>query len=64
MAIKLISRKYCACQDDDIKEFICDTDADLENLEPCSGTGSSAVSLESGKVKVVNTQGEWVTFGG
>ena len=64
MAVKLISRKYCACQDDDIMEFIADTDADLNNLPPCSSTGSTAVSIESGKVKIVNTNGKWVTFGG
>lgn len=64
MAIKLISRKYCACQDDDIKEFVADTDADLENLPEGCGTGSTAVSIESGKVMVVNTQGKWVAFGG
>lgn len=45
------------------KEYLCDTDADFENL-PESTPGSAAVSIESGKVYVVNTQGEWVPFGG
>lgn len=43
------------------KEFICDTDADFENL-PKACTGSTAVSIQSGKIKVVNTSGEWVFF--
>lgn len=64
MGIKLISSSYCGCIEDNQKEYIVDTDADLEKLPKCSGTGSCAVSLESGKVKVVNTQGEWVVFGG
>ena len=64
MAIKLISSSYCGCIEDNQKEYIADKDADLENLPECSGTGSTAVSLESGKVMVVNTQGEWVAFGG
>lgn len=64
MAIKLVEKNYCACQDDYKYEYIADTDADLENLPECSGTGSTAVSLASGKVMVVNTRGEWVVFGG
>lgn len=62
MAIKLMLREYRVWMDDYKHEYICDTDADLENLQPC-GTGSTAVSLESGKVMVVNTQGKWVVFG-
>ena len=64
MAIKLTTMKHRSCMDDFQKEYIADTDADLENLPECTGTGSTAVSLESGKIKVVNTQGEWVDFGG
>lgn len=63
MAIKLISKNLVPYLDEEKLEFIVDTDADLENLPECSGTGSTAVSLESGTVKVVNTKGEWVTFG-
>lgn len=63
MAIKLISKNLVPYLDEDILEYIVDTDADLENLPTCTGTGSTAVSLASGKVMVVNTQGEWVAFG-
>lgn len=62
MAIKLTDRKWCAHADDYQHEFICDEDADFENL-PEAGTGSTAVSIQSGKVMVVNTQGEWMPFG-
>lgn len=44
-------------------EYLCDTDADFENL-PDANVGSSAVSIESGKVMIVNTSGKWVAFGG
>ena len=44
------------------KEFLCDTDADFAILPVCD-TGSMAVSIESGKVMVVNTAGSWVEFG-
>lgn len=64
MAIKLISREYRVWMDDYKHEYICDTDADLNELPECTGTGSTAVSLASGKVKVVDTQGNWVAFGG
>ena len=64
MASKLILREYRVWMDDYRHEYICDTDTDLDNLEPCTGTGSTAVSLASGRVKVVNTEGEWVEFGG
>ena len=64
MAIKLIKMTYKSCMDDCRYEYLADTDTDLDNLPKCSGTGSTAVSIESGKVMVVNTQGEWVVFGG
>jgi hypothetical protein len=63
MPYKKISERFCPCINDFVREYIADTDADLENL-PKSGTGSTGVSLESGKVKAVNTQGDWVNFGG
>jgi hypothetical protein len=44
-------------------EYLCDTDADIANL-PESCVGSTAVSIESGKVYIVNTEGKWVEFGG
>lgn len=64
MAIKLISRKYYACMNDNKKEYVVDYDSDFANLPECTGTGSTAVSIESGKVMVVNTDGQWVAFGG
>lgn len=63
MAYKLIKEEYCAYADAKICEFICDTDADFSSLPACC-TGSSAVSLATGAVHVVNTSGEWVPFGG
>lgn len=63
MAFKLIDSKYCASLNDEIKEYICDTDADFADL-PTACTGSTAVSIESGAVMVVNTAGQWATFGG
>lgn len=64
MAYKMVSRDYNSCCNDYKCEYIADTDADLENLPECNRVGSTAVSLESGRIKVVNTQGEWVEFGG
>lgn len=63
MGIKLTDREYCPYSEEERCEFICDTDADFENL-PKACTGSTAVSIESGTIKVVNTEGNWVTFGG
>lgn len=53
----------CPHLNSEVKEFICDTDADFEALPPAC-TGSTAVSIESAKVMVVNTEGKWVVFGG
>lgn len=59
MAYKRINDPYVrGC----MKEYICDTDADLANL-PEACTGSMAISLESGKVYVVSTFGNWIPFG-
>lgn len=63
MAYKLIDKEYCPHIRGFKDEYICDTDADFANL-PEACTGSTAVSIESGTVKIVNTSGEWVTFGG
>lgn len=63
MAIKLVEREYRACIDDYKCDYIVDTDADFKNL-PVACTGSSAVSVESGNVQVVNASGNWVAFGG
>lgn len=52
----------CPHLNSEVKEFIVDTDADFEKLPPAC-TGSTAVSIESAKVMVVNTEGKWVVFG-
>lgn len=61
--VKLISRQYCALQDGDVCEFIVDTDADFANL-PEACTGSTALSVATGNVYIVNASGNWVPFGG
>ncbi len=63
MAIKLIDQEFCPYSGATKDEFLCDTDADFSTL-PNSCTGSTAVSIESGTVMIVNTSGEWVKFGG
>ena len=63
MAIKLVSKEYVPSLDDYKCEYIVDTDSDLANL-PDGCTGSSAVSVESGSVRVVNASGAWANFGG
>ncbi len=60
MAIKLVSRTYQACVDGYVKEFICDSDADFDNLPKCC-VGSTALS-PSGAIRMVNASGEWVPF--
>ena len=61
MAIKMTHREYCACLNDYKCDFICDTDADFDTL-PKACTGSTAVSIASGAIRIVNTAGEWVAF--
>lgn len=60
MAIKLINSEYCACVNDYRKEFVCDSDADFDNLPKCC-VGSTALS-PSGAIRMVNASGEWVPF--
>ena len=55
--------EYIAHLDEYRAEYLCDTDADFAKL-PNACAGSTAVSIASGTVKVVNTSGKWVTFGG
>ena len=62
MAYKLIDETYCPYVNASRKEFICDTDADFNDLPECC-LGSAAVSIDSGNVMIVNTSGEWVAFG-
>ena len=63
MAIKLMSREYVPFTHDYRCEYICDKDADFASL-PESSVGSSAVSVETGAVQVVNASGNWAKFGG
>lgn len=63
MAYKLIDEEYCECADAQKKEFLCDTDADFADL-PTACPGSTALSVATGNVYVVNASGEWVKFGG
>lgn len=63
MAYKMIDKRFVPQTNEEMHDYIIDTDADVSNL-PASPIGSNAVSLASGKVFVVNTQGEWVAFGG
>ena len=63
MAYKVINEKYCPYNDAEVCEFICDTDADFANLPQCC-TGSTAVSVATGNIRVVNASGQWVKFGG
>ena len=62
MAIKLINEDYCAFRNEAIAEYLCDTDDDFASL-PAAPVGSTAVSIASANVQVVNTSGEWVAFG-
>lgn len=65
MAIKRIKKEYSTCTGEFICEYVADFDSDLETLQDgIDGTGSSCVSLESGKIKAVNTERKWVDFGG
>lgn len=61
MATVKINQEWCSHSNLSRKEFLCDTDADFDTL-PSACTGSTAVSIESGRVKIVNTSGEWVFF--
>lgn len=60
MGIKCIPNHF-STYDEPPKEFICDTDADFDNL-PQACVGSSALSIASGSIRMVNTKGEWVPF--
>lgn len=46
-----------------IKQFVIDTDADISALPEC-GAGSTAISVSSGKVFMVNASREWKELGG
>lgn len=42
-----------------IKEFICDTEKDLESLPNCE-MGSTAIVIETASVYIQNSKNEWV----
>lgn len=62
MGIKLIRREWKSGSVECCHKYICDTEADFDNL-PVSPAGSTAVSLWSKKERVVNTKGRWVPYG-
>lgn len=62
MAINVIDIKYNKAVRNTIHEFICDTDTDFTLLPKCD-PGSTAVSVATGTVYVVNASGNWVEFG-
>ena len=61
MGTKIINKDYCPNSTYYRSEYICDTDADFANL-PVANIGSTALSIASGRIMIVNTQGEWVAF--
>lgn len=63
MAIKQTACEYCSSQDDFVKEFICDTEADVATLPSCCAK-STAMVADTGNVYIVNASGQWVLFGG
>ena len=63
MAIKLMAREYVPSLDDYKCEYIVDADSDFDEL-PDACAGSSAVSVETGAVRVVNASNKWAKFGG
>ena len=46
-----------------IQEFVIDTDDDVENLPIDIPMGSMALSIDSGKVFILNSQDEWKNIG-
>ena len=63
MGHKIIDKRFIPLTNQVMYDYIIDTDDDVANL-PASPVGSNAVSLATSNVFVVNTQGEWVAFGG
>ena len=43
-----------------IKEFVCDTPDDIQDLPVDVKPGSSAFVISTGAVYMINSQGEWV----
>lgn len=61
MAIKLVFRDWSRVMGAYVCEFVCDNDTDFSNLPSCA-TGSSAISVQSGAIRMVNASGEWAEF--
>ena len=61
MGIVSLSKKYTHVKHEYRHDYLCDTDADFESL-PEADVGSTALSVASGNVRMVNTEGEWVPF--
>ncbi len=47
-----------------IKDFLLDSEEDLQNLDTHWKSGSSALVISSGKRYILNGKKEWVLFGG
>lgn len=47
-----------------IKDFLLDSEEDLQNLKTHWKSGSSALVISSGKRYILNGKKEWVLFGG
>ena len=63
--ITLIGIEYCEINHCRRSHYLVDTDADFANLPTgTDGAGSTATCIESKKVKIVNSEGNWVFFGG
>lgn len=45
------------------REYLADTDADFEDLPEGCPTASTAVSIESLDIMIVNSEGKWVKAG-
>lgn len=43
-----------------IKEFVCDTLDDIENLPIDVKPGSAALVISTGAIYMINSKGEWV----
>jgi hypothetical protein len=43
-----------------IKEFVCDTLDDIENLPIDVKPGSAALIISTGAIYMINSKGEWV----
>lgn len=64
MAYKCYNKTYVNTEDmvGYIKDFICDTDDDVDNLPECLPK-STALVADSAEVHIVNASGAWVPFG-